>query len=82
MSSPDWLTAHSGGLATGPNGSTYVTLDGEPLWRLDAVPAKGQFTSTIVETNSGRRLDAGRLYPTCEAALTGGLEELMARLGW
>jgi hypothetical protein len=82
MTAPEWLTSRDGGLATGPIGATFVTLDGEPLWRLDAVPAKGQFTCTIVQTNNGKRLDAGKLYPDREAALAGGLEELRSRLGW
>ena len=83
MTAPDWLTARTGGLAKGINGhNLVVTVDGEPLWRLEAVPARGQFTCAIVETNNGRRLDAGKEYPTREAALAGGLEELRARLGW
>ena len=81
MPSPEWLRAHNCGLTNGPSGSTFVLLDGEPLWRLDVVPAKGQFTCTIVETNSGKRLDAGRLYPTLDSALAGGLGELQAKLG-
>lgn len=82
MTAPEWLTARDGGLTTGPVGATFVTLDGEPLWRLDAVPAKGQFTCTIVQTNNGKRLDAGKVYPDRDAAIAGGLEELRARLGW
>lgn len=83
MTAPDWLIAHNGGLSEGPNGSSlFVMLDDEPLWRLDPVPAKGQFTCTIVETNNGKRLDAGKIYSTRDAALAGGLEELRAKLGW
>ena len=83
MTAPDWLTSRNGGLKTGPTGSSlYVLLDGEPLWRLDPVPAKGQFTCTIIMTNNGKRLDKGNLYPTLQAALAGGLEELREMLGW
>jgi hypothetical protein len=83
MTAPDWLTARNGGLANGINGrSLVVSMDGEPMWRLEAVPARGQFNCAIVETNSGRRLDEGKLYPTRDAALAGGLEELQSKLGW
>jgi len=83
MTAPDWLTSRNGGLAKGINERTLlVTVDGEPMWRLDALPSKGQFTCAVLQTNSGRRLDAGKQYPTREAALAGGLEELRAKLGW
>jgi len=83
MTAPDWLTTRNGGLANGLKGWTLmVTLDGHPQWRLDAVPAKGKFTCAVWQTNNGRRLDAGKEYPTQEAAWAGGLEELRAKLGW
>jgi hypothetical protein len=83
MTAPDWLSARSGGLAKGLSDRTVlVTLDGEPMWRLDAVPAKGKYTCAVLQTNNGKRLDEGKEYPTREAALAGGLEELRAKLGW
>jgi hypothetical protein len=83
MTVPDWLASRSGCLAMGLSDSTlHVTLDGQPQWRLDALPAKGQFTCAILQTNNGKRLDAGKEYPTREAALAGGLEELRVNLGW
>jgi hypothetical protein len=83
MTPPDWLTARGGGLAKGLNGNVLVaTLDGHPQWRLDALPARGQFTCAVIHTNNGKRLDGGKVYPTLAAALAGGLEELRARLGW
>jgi hypothetical protein len=83
MTAPDWLTARDGGLTTGINDRTLlVTVNGHPLWRLDTVPSKGKFTCVVLQTNSGRRLDEGKEYPTREAAFAGGLEELRAKLGW
>jgi len=83
MTAPDWLSARNGGLANGLSDRTVlVTLDGEPMWRLDAVPAKGKYTCAVLQTNNGKRLDEGKEYPTREAALAGGLEELRAKLGW
>jgi hypothetical protein len=83
MTVPDWLTARNGGLRSGLSDNVLVvTLDGHPLWRLDALPARGKFTVAVLQTNSGQRLDAGKGYPTREAALAGGLEELRTRLGW
>ena len=83
MTAPDWLSARTGELTQGLSDRTLmVTVDGAPMWRLDAVPARGKFTCAVLETNSGRRLDEGKAYPTREAALAGGLEELRAKLGW
>lgn len=83
LTPPDWLKARGGGLAPGLSEKTLlVTVDNHPQWRLDAVPAKGKFTCAVLQTNNGQRLDGGKEYPTREAALAGGLEELRARLGW
>ena len=41
MTAPDWLSARDGGLAKGINGrSVLVTVNGEPMWRLDALPRR------------------------------------------
>jgi hypothetical protein len=83
MTAPDWLTARAGGLAKGLNDRTVlVTLNGHPMWRLDTVPSRGEFTCVVLQTNSGKRMDDGKGYPTQEAAFAGGLEELRAKLGW
>ncbi|HEX3148854.1 MAG TPA: hypothetical protein VHR66_12305 [Gemmataceae bacterium] len=83
MTAPDWLSTRDGGLAKGLSDRTLmVTLNGHPQWRLDAGPAKGKFTCAVMQTNNGQRLDTGKEYPTQEAALAGGLEELRAKLGW
>ena len=83
MTAPDWLTARNGGLRPGlADNVVLVILDGHPQWRLDALPARGKYTVAVVQTNNGKRLDEGKEYPTREAALAGGLEELRARLGW
>jgi hypothetical protein len=47
-----------------------------------AVPVKGQYGCRITQTINGRRLDGGATYPSVEAALPGGLEELRKALGW
>ena len=74
---PEWLTLRDGGLAKGLNDRTWiVTLDHQPLYRLEAVPAKGQFSCVVVQTNNGKRLDGGKTYSSKEAALAGGLAEL------
>jgi hypothetical protein len=83
MTAPDWLTARGGGLTKGLiDRSWFVTFDGEPQYRLDILPAKGQYTCSVIQTNNGKRVDDGKVYPTAEAALAGGLEELRAKLGW
>ena len=83
MTAPDWLTLHDGNLTRGLSDDTYlVTLDGHPLYRLEAVPANGQFTCVVTQTNNGKRVDAGAAYPTRDGALAGGADELRAKLGW
>lgn len=83
MTAPDWLTTRDGGLAQGLSENVrLVTLSGHPQYRLDAVPAKGKFSCVVIQTNNGRRLDGGVEYPTRDAALAGGLDELRATLGW
>jgi hypothetical protein len=83
MTAPDWLAARGGGLAPGLSDNVLlVTLDGHPQWRLEALPARGRSTCAVIQTNNGKRLDGGKEYPTKDAALVGGLEELRAHLGW
>jgi hypothetical protein len=83
MNSPEWLTVRNGFIKPGIDPQTWmVTLDGHPQYRLFATPAGGVFTCAIFQSNNGKRLDGGKTYPTVEAALAGGLDELRERLGW
>ncbi|HVK13825.1 MAG TPA: hypothetical protein VM597_34100 [Gemmataceae bacterium] len=83
MTVPDWLKTRDGGLTQGLKDDVLlVTLNGHPQYRLDALPAKGKYTCAVVQTTNGRRLDGGIEYPTRDAALAGGLEELRSNLGW
>jgi len=80
---PDWLKLRGGTLKLGSSvRSIFVMLDNEPQYRLDVWPAAGQFACAIIQTVNGRRLDDATTYPTADAALTGGLEQLRAKLGW
>lgn len=80
---PDWLKAHDGGLAPGVRDHlVFVTVGGQPHYRLEARPAAGKYTCHVTQTVNGRRLDGGATYPDRDAALAGGLEELRATLGW
>jgi hypothetical protein len=83
MNALDWLVRRDGALKKGLNGDTWiVTLNAQPAYRLSVTPAVGQFTCVVVQTNSGKRLDGGKLYTSIETALAGGLEELREKLGW
>jgi hypothetical protein len=83
MTVPDWLKIRDGGLVKGLNDRTWlVGTGGAPNYRIEVLPAKGQFTCAILQTNNGKRLDEGKVYPTSDAALAGGLEELRGKLGW
>ena len=80
---PDWLLAHDGDVRPGVIALTWlVTFKGDPLYRLNATTARGQYTCVVVQTNNGKRLDGGKSYASSEAALAGGLDELRAQLGW
>jgi hypothetical protein len=83
VTTPDWLSQRGVHLQESKNGqSRLVYLDNEPQYLLMAVPVKGQFGCRITQTINGRRLDGETTYPTVEAALQGGLEELRKALGW
>jgi hypothetical protein len=61
----------------------FVLVSSAPLYKLEVRPAEGQYTCTVTETASGRRLDSGdSTYGTFDEALEGGLEQLRERLGW
>ena len=83
VTTPDWLTQRGVHLQASKDGLSWlVYLGKEPQYLLLAVPVKGQYGCRISQTINGRRLDSGATYPTIEAALQGGLEELRRALGW
>ena len=83
VTTPDWLTQRGVRLLASRDGQSWlVYLGQEPQYLLQAVPVKGQFGCRITQTINGRRLDTGATYPSIEAALQGGLEELRKALGW
>jgi hypothetical protein len=83
MTAPDWLDRHGGALKRGADGNVwFLYFDDKPHYKLIPSPADGQFTCLIAQTENGRRLDKGAVYPTAEDALRSGLEELRAYLGW
>jgi hypothetical protein len=83
VATPDWLTHRGVRLqASKDGGSWLVYLGPEPQYLQQAVPVKGQFGCRITQTINGRRLDGGAVYPTLDAALQGGLDELRKALGW
>jgi hypothetical protein len=80
---PDWLAKRDGSLKPGlPDGVVLALVGGRPMYRLEVRPAAGKHTCAIVQTVNGHRLDDGATYPTADAALAGGLDQLRARLGW
>jgi hypothetical protein len=83
LTTPDWLTKRGGSLQAGLGpGTVFVLFAGGPQYRLEVRPAAGRFTGAITQTVNGRRLDDGTTYPTAEAALAGGLDQLRNALGW
>lgn len=80
---PEWLALRDGSLSPGIREHIlFVMLSGQPQYRLDARPAAGKLVCEVTQTNNGHRLGDATGYPTREAALTGGLDQLKAKLGW
>jgi hypothetical protein len=83
MTVPDWLKTREGALKPGVREDTvFVMLGDQPQYKLEASPAAGTFTCVVSQTVNGRRLDDGATYPTRDAALAGGLQQLREKLGW
>ena len=80
---PDWLTKRDGSLKPGiaPH-MVFVLVGGAPQYKVEARPAVGSFIAAVQQSVNGRRLDDGTTYPTADAALAGGLEQLRNKLGW
>ncbi len=80
---PDWLSRHGCDLRAGLNGQRWlVILGGSPQYILAVLPAKGGFSCGVSQSVNGKRVDSGKVWPTPEAALECGLEDLRANLGW
>jgi hypothetical protein len=81
---PDWLTRRDGALKPGVFPETcFVLVGGQPLYKLEVRPTAGVYACAITHTVNGRRLDdAKATYPSADAAVAGGLEQLRAALGW
>jgi hypothetical protein len=63
--------------------TTFVMLNGNPLYKLEIRPAEGKFACAVSLTNNGHRLDDPKAtYPDAPAAFAGGLEQLRNALGW
>ena len=84
MTVPDWLTARGGTLKPGVRPeTTFVLLEGQPLYKLELRPAEGTFACAVSNTVNGKRLDDCAItYGTAAAALAGGLDQLRKALGW
>jgi len=84
MNVPDWLILRSGSLKPGVRPeTTFVMLEGHPQYKLEVRPATGTFACAVSNTVNGKRLDdTATTYPTADAALAGGLDQLRAKLGW
>jgi hypothetical protein len=84
MSVPDWLQQRGGSLKPGirPE-TTFVMLEGNPLYKLEVRPAGGKFACAVSNTVNGKRLDnPATSYNTAADALIGGLDQLRNALGW
>lgn len=84
MTVPDWLQTRGGSLKPGVRPeTTFVMLEGHPLYKLEVRPAAGKFACAVSQTNNGKRYDDPKAtYADAPAALAGGLEQLRNALGW
>lgn len=84
MSVPDWLQTRGGALKSGVRPeTTFVMLEGNPLYKLEVRPAAGTFACAVSNTVNGKRLDDPKAtYADAAGALAGGLEQLRNALGW
>ena len=81
---PEWLQQRGGMLRPGVRPeTTFVMLEGNPLYKLEVRPAVGAFACVVSNTVNGKRIDdLSTTYPTATAALAGGLGQLRDKLGW
>lgn len=80
---PDWLKQRGGELKPGIQANLWhVMVAGTPHYKLVITPARGKYTCAVMQAVNGKRLDKGVEYPSADAALQGGLEELRQTLGW
>lgn len=83
MTVPDWLAKRDGTLRPGVQPNMLFVLIGGLEYKVEARPAAGKFGCAVQQSVNGKRLDDPKLtYPNTEAALTGGLDQLRAALGW
>lgn len=84
MTVPDWLQTRGGALKAGVRPeTTFVMLEGNPLYKLEVRPAAGTFACAVSNTVNGKRLDDPKAtYADAPGALAGGLEQLRNALGW
>ncbi|MBL8798277.1 MAG: hypothetical protein JNM56_30565 [Planctomycetia bacterium] len=83
LSPPDWLTLRQGSLKPHYDGQSWaVIFDDEPQYLLTPVPAKGKHAVRIKQTINGKPILCDEVYPSDQAALSGGLETLRKSLGW
>ena len=83
MTAPEWLTKRGAQLRQGLCAQTvFVEFAGIPQYRLDVLPAGGQFACAVTQAVNARRIDDATKYPDPAAALAGGLEQLRTKLGW
>jgi hypothetical protein len=76
------LTRRGGVFRAGIGNTWYVVFNDRPQFALRVAPAGGKLTCLVTQSQSGKRLDQGTVYPTEEDALRGGLEHLRQALGW
>jgi hypothetical protein len=62
--------------------SVVVFFENEPQYILTPVPAGGKYGTCLKQSINGKRLPTTGTFPTGEAAVRGGLEDLRKALGW
>lgn len=83
VTAPDWLTKRGGEVRPTSDGQfCVVVFDGNPQYRLRAIPTAGKHSCEVEQLNNGKRRDSGATFPNADDAVRGGLDELRKLLGW
>lgn len=83
VTTPEWLTKHGGNLGVSQDERRYaVYFAREPQYVVEVVPTAGKFSTRVVQSINGRRLQNTGVFPSPDEAAAGGLEDLRKSLGW
>ncbi|MSR30976.1 MAG: hypothetical protein EXR99_05660 [Gemmataceae bacterium] len=83
ITTPDWLSKRNAKLEASKDGQSWLVFFGSELAYVVALaPAKGKFTTKVMETINGKQIPQAEVFENAEDAVRAGLEKLRGALGW